>query len=337
MRCLADFDLDSDLCLEPTANALTLNGPSESFSLTLSDAEHNPLQPKSVLTAHLIFEAPTFDKTLRNLALAKLSECLNFLTFTTNRKFEIVCLKRIIDWTPGTVHRQAFIYAERPEWDFAEPALDQRFIETAHRLLTMSSGSSEQQEAMRWYRRAIQSSNIEEQFSCFWFALEIIAEALKGPEKVPSKCPRCQGPLFCESCGEHPLHRKYVGPAIQDLIGHIHPDNSDEVFKTLQTIRHTLMHGGRISSVIDRLPCDEEQAVTKLASITWRAISQTFTKPDPQPDTPLDFGYVDNVARRTMVAGAHMTTEMPGDPHHPRIIDFPKVDISITDAAKSTE
>jgi hypothetical protein len=287
MRCFADFVLDSDLCLEPTANALTLNGPAGSFLLTLSNAEHDPMLPKSVLIAHLVFEAPKFDKNLRDLALAKLSECLNFLTYTTNRKFEVIFLKRIIDWTPGTVQRQAFIYAERSEWDIAEPGLDQRFMETADRLLTMSSGSSEQQEAMRWYRRGIQSSNIEEQFSCFWFALEILAEALKGPEKVPSRCPRCKGPLFCESCGEHPIHRRYVGEAIQTLIEQVHPDSSGEIFKTLQMIRHTLMHGGRISSIISRLPCDEQQAVTKLAFITWQAISRTFTKPDP-PDAPLD-------------------------------------------------
>jgi hypothetical protein len=102
MRCFADFVLDSDLCLEPTANALTLNGPAGSFLLTLSNAEHDPMLPKSVLIAHLVFEAPKFDKNLRDLALAKLSECLTFLTYTTNRKFEVIFLKRIIDWTPGT-------------------------------------------------------------------------------------------------------------------------------------------------------------------------------------------------------------------------------------------
>jgi hypothetical protein len=97
------------------------------------------------------------------------------------------------------------------------------------------------------------------------------------------------------------------------------------------------MHGSRISSIISRLPCDEQQAVTKLAFITWQAISRTFTKPDPTPDAPLDFGYVENFARRRVVAGAHITTEMPGDPCNPRIIDFPKIDVSIIEAAKTPE
>lgn len=331
MRCFADFVLDSDLCLEPEERSLTLSGPANSISLTLLNAEHDLTRPASVLSAHLLFEAPTFDANLKAAAFAILSEFLNVLTYTTNRKFEIVCLKRIIDWTPGTVQRQAFIYAERPEWDVAEPALDFKFIETAQRLLSMASSKSEQREAMRWYRRAIQSSNIEEQFSCFWFALEILAEASKGPEKVPSKCPKCQGPLFCEACGAHPLHRRYTGAAIQNLIEKVHPDSSDEIFKTLQTIRHTLMHGRRISSVIEKLPCDEQQAVTKLAFVTWQAIFSTFTEPDPKPDEPLNFGFVDNVARRKLVAGALITTTLPGDPHDPQIIDFPKIDVTIKD------
>jgi hypothetical protein len=145
--------------------------------------------------------------------------------------------------------------------------------------LAMSSGE-EQQAAMRWYRLAIQASIIEEQFSYFWFALEIASENLKGTEKVPSKCPRCQGPLFCEKCGDHPTHRRYPGEAIRQLIQRVHPEGADEIFNTLQTIRHTLMHGGRISSVISELPRDEQEAVNKLAFVTWQAISIMFSKPD---------------------------------------------------------
>jgi hypothetical protein len=327
MRCFADFVLDSDVCLKQGANPLVLRCPADSFTLTLANAEHDSSLLKSVLSAHLVFEAPSFEN-VRELAFEKIAEAMNSLTFVTNRKFSVVLLKRIIDWTPGIVDRKAIIFVEVPEWDVAEPQLDQNFIDTARRLLAMSSGS-EQHEAMRWYRRAIQATVLEEQFSYFWFALEITAERLKGSEKVPSKCPHCQSALYCEACDKHPVHARYAGDAIKQLIERVHPEDSDEVFKTLQKIRHTLAHGGLISHVIDDLPCSGEQALNKLAFVTWQAISNMFSKPDPDPNTPLDFGYVDNFARRKIVGGAHMVIGMGGDPNNPDIKDVPKVDLSV--------
>jgi hypothetical protein len=241
MRVLADFLLDSDLCLVSGQSTLTLRDPDSDITLTLSNAEHDPATPNSVLSAQLVFDAPSFDYSLRSLAEKTISGYLNVLSFTTNRKFSVVFLKRIIDWTPGTIDRQAFIFVETPEWDEAEAGLDQRFVETAQRLLAMSI-SPQQRQAMRWYRRGIEANNVDAQFSYFWFALEIAAEQLKGSERVPSKCPKCGGPLYCEGCQDHPVHRRYPGEAINRLVERVHPQDAEEVFRTLQTIRHTLMH-----------------------------------------------------------------------------------------------
>jgi hypothetical protein len=279
------------------------------------------------VSAHLVFDAPSFED-VRELALEKIAEALNILTFVTNRNFSVILLKRVIDWTPGIVKRQALIFVEAPEWDLAEPELSQKFIDTAQRLLAMSS-RSEQHEAMRWYRRAIRAEVFEEQFSYFWFALEIIAERLKGSEKVASKCPHCNGALFCEACGKHPFHTRYAGEAIKQFVERVHPENSDEVFKTLQKIRHTLAHGGQISSVIGDLPCSEGQALNKLAFVTWSAIYMMFGKPDPVPDAPLDFGLVENFARRKIIGSAHVVVGMGGNPENPSINDFPRVDFTV--------
>jgi hypothetical protein len=202
---------------------------------------------------------------------------------------------------------------ETPEWDTAEPALDDKWMDTAQRLMAMGS-SEAQQAAMRWYRLAIQAKITDEQFSYFWFALEIAAETLKGTEKVASKCPKCGTSLFCETCATHPTHRRYPGEAVHKVIERVHPEGAEEVFKTLQTIRHKLMHGGRIASVIDKLPCTEQQAIDRLASVTWSAITDMFTKPDPCEDKgePLQFGYLDSVVRRTIVGSAHITTRLAG-------------------------
>ncbi|MEK7854824.1 MAG: methylamine utilization protein MauJ, partial [Acidobacteriota bacterium] len=320
-----DFVLDSDLCLADGAAPLTLQAPDGAFSLVLSNAEPDPALPDAVLSAQLIFDADSLDENIRTIARDKLAEALNYLTYATNRKFTLKRLKRLIDWTPGLIERNAIIYVETPEWDMAEPALEGTFLDTAERLLSMHSGE-DQMEAMRWYRLGIQSEVPEEQFSYFWFALEIAAETLKGIEKVPSKCPQCQEKLFCEKCGNYPTHRRYAGEAIQQVIERVHPKNAEEVFRTLQLIRHTLMHGRRIASVLDQLPCDEQQAVNKLAFVTWKAIGLMFSKPDPRPEMPMTFGYSDNLIRRTLVAGARVvTTLVRGDPNNPQLADFPAI------------
>lgn len=91
------------------------------------------------------------------------------------------------------------------------------------------------------------------------------------------------------------------------------------------------MHGGRIASVVHRLPCNEEQAVNKLAFVTWQAIHLMFDKPDPQPEVPLLFGYADNIVRRTLVAMAQVSTTLlpSGDPNNPQLADFPHIQVDL--------
>jgi hypothetical protein len=102
------------------------------------------------------------------------------------------------------------------------------------------------------------------------------------------------------------VHRRYRGEAIRQLIERVHPENA-EVFETLQLIRHCLMHGRRIASVLDQLPCDGHQALNRLAVVAWRAIGLMFGNPDPRPESPLTLGYCDDLVRRTLVARGYLS------------------------------
>ena len=325
MRCLADFTIDSDLCLPDGVAPLRYESPDGSLSLTLSNETCAPKERAAVLSAPLLFETDKLDEETRDIACQKLAHALNFLSYTTNRKFAQHKLKRIIDWTPGITKRKAIVFKEILEWDVAEPELDRRFVHTAHRLWAMSGGET-QTAALRWYRLAIQEDVLDVQFAYFWFALEIVAQALRDGSKVPSKCPRCNGALFCEECGEHPLHRPYPNQAIHQLTQRVHPDNADEIFKTLQKIRHALMHGKAIH-MIEGLPCTHDEAVTKLAVVAWRAIHLLFAGDDPDPNEALSFGEVGNVQRRTMVVCLAVEAEPGGDPEHPKLDDFPEFEL----------
>ena len=329
MLIIADFILDSDLCLKSDEGPFMLNGSDKNSKLVISNAGKIDAPPtEGVLSAQLFFEADSLDQEIRDAALDRLVDYLNVLTFTTNHKFKYRFLKRIIDWTPGLAQRKALIYFEKPVWSEAHPSLTKDFISTAERLLAMQSGE-EQRRAMRWYRLAVETENPDEQFSYFWFALEIVAQATKSSEKIASKCPVCQEPLFCEKCGKSPMHKPFQTDAIRQLIERVHPDNSIEVAETLLSIRHTLMHGNRISSVINDLPCTDMQAINKLGMITWRAISSMFSKNDPRPAEALSFGLPMNLVRESLVIEQEVFAEIPGDPNNPKISDFPNFNISV--------
>lgn len=339
MRCLADFSLTSDLCLPDGAAPVSLVAPDGS-TLTISNAGSNEAEPTGVLSAQLVFDAHAFDAGLRTMALSRMGQMLNCLAFTTSRQFAVHFLKKIVDWTPGLTMRDAIVYAESDEWDMAEPALVPEYIDTASRFLAMHGGEA-QHAAMRWYRLALQAKVMEEQFSYFWFGLEIVATTLKDKVKVASKCPHCHGPLFCKACDLEPTHRRYPGEAIQHLVEQIHPQDSKAVFGALQKIRHTLMHGSRIADIESELPCTGTQAVNKLCYITHQAIALLFDKPDPRgedPEAEFTLGYVENICRRRIVGGMHVQVGMlPGDPQNPQIAEFPNVDVSVTSQPWSSD
>lgn len=339
MRCLVDFTIDSDLCLHKGVPPVTFRAPDGTYTIEISNVASEFALPQEVLSAQMIFEVDELDATTRDTARGMIADALSLLAFTTSRKFSLQRLIRLIDWTPGVIERKVIVCTEVPEWDLAEPLLDQSFLETAHRLMAMRAGDA-QRAALRWFRLGIQANSLEDQFSYFWFALEIVAEALKGTEKVPSTCPTCSQPLYCEKCKEHPTHRRFRGQAIDQIIERIHPKDWKGISETLQLIRHTLMHGRRIESIADKLPCTGEQALTKLAGITWNAIGLMFDPAaDPRPEERLHYGYVDNFARRTLVAMATVVTTLKpeGDPANPRLSDFPWIDLEQVETDQVSE
>jgi hypothetical protein len=284
-------------------------------------------QVEGTLACRIVFEAPNFDDS-EDLADQKVVKLINALAYTTNRKFAVAQLHKIIEWTPSIGQRRALLFQRVPLDHRAEPAFAPEFAQTAEHLLNRQS-DDQQHSAMRWYRLGIQSDSPEEQFSYFWFALEIVAQVLKSTDRAPSKCPICQGPLYCGQCETRPTHRPYPGEAIRQVVARFQAENPDEVFKTLQKIRHTLMHGDRLSSIEHELPCSTDQAVTKLAQITWNAIAALFDTPNGAVPDQLMFGRPETVLRHTLVARVDVMTELLAEHDNPRIENFPNFNFSV--------
>lgn len=273
MRIIADFLLDSDLCLSAGEPPLVVDGPARRSSLTIQNSQEGQASSEGVLSAQLVFEAPSLEGA-RDIAEDELAIILNALTFATNQRISQGRFIRLVDWTPGLRKRDAFFYAEVKQGEHPAPDFDGALATSATRLVEMMS-EPHLQGALRWYRLGIGAESIEEQFSYFWRAVEIISEMRKGTEKTHIGCPHCNSGLFCEKCGKHPERRKVSAEAIRQTISEVAPKGADveELYGTLSKIRNTLMHGRRIASIADTLPCTKDQAVTVLAKIAWRSMS----------------------------------------------------------------
>src|ERR1700733_12634080 len=182
MRLLADFILESDLCLANDSAPPEIRDPAHNWVLLLSNIEPAPGATSATLAGRLSFDHTEDIAAAREAANERMATALNALVFATNKKFEVRELRRILDMTPGKVERDALIFHTTPIEDGMEPALSSEFSDSGSRFLAMQSSDDAQSAAMRWYRLGIGEGNFEQQFNYFWFALEIVSQALKTTE-----------------------------------------------------------------------------------------------------------------------------------------------------------
>ena len=143
----------------------------------------------------------------RGLDVAK--EFLRAWTFATSMSFRISALKRIVDWSPGLRERKCIQFSYHTGFDRPYAALDAATLNSAVRLLN-SDLSPTLRRAVRWHANGVTSEYADDQFYYFWLAIELLAIETKAPEPVHDACPKCRGPLFCNSCGIAPTHKPYI-------------------------------------------------------------------------------------------------------------------------------
>jgi hypothetical protein len=330
MKVAVQIHVSSSLCLSDDSARHTITEPSGAFVATISNNPDAGPFARRALRVDMVFEAPSLDE-VRNLTLDKLVPLLNALAFTTGASFSDPVVVQAFDWTPGLTEREAR-YFSSPQALISAPALSGELLETAERVMAMHVDDVSRS-AMRWYRLGLRASDPEEQFSYFWYAVEIVAEALKESGKIAPTCPQCKSDLYCPSCDAVPSRRRFGTEAIEDLICSVAPRGADtnELVRTLFKIRNTLQHGRRFSSIIDRLPCTDDQAVNVLASIAWRGITRLADQErDTRPGETMEMMLPEDVINRTMTVGAQVWTQLNGgDPDDPDLRFAPDIDISL--------
>lgn len=311
MRCVANFEVASEASVVADDLVLTINDPGGTFKTRIKNIPRSEYAVPFLLSFHIYFEAQNLYEA-EDVAESNLATCLNMLAFTTGCAFRKHRVRQIVDAGAALKGglRDMLIWGNRIEYDDPQPFLRDGIISSIEQLMRFDIAPAIRR-ALRWYRLGICDTAPDDQFTYFWFALEIVAEFQKSSTKIPSKCPHCQSSLYCEKCEKHPEHRPYPKQAIRELIFAVDAECDEETVRLLDKTRNSLMHGSTLREIESSLPDPHESVVDILGNILWKAILRQF--PAELLDGPLELGVPSTFVHYTPNMAAHIQTVVPQD------------------------
>lgn len=309
MQLVANFEIKAECSVVSDDLRLEIRHPQALYRALIKNIPRADYSTPFVLSLHLYFDAPNLDEA-KEIAEERLAECLNMLALTVGSAFSRHRIRQIVDCTPESGMRDVRFWSDAIDHEDPQPFLDEHITKTIERLSEFEIPPAIRR-AMRWYRLGINATVPDDQFQCFWFALEIIAEAQKGEEKVPSNCPHCTSPLFCESCKTHPVHKRYQKQAIQALLVAVDKECDALMFKRLEKTRNGLMHGRTMEEIENDQSDGEKHIVDTLGNLVWKAL--IFQFPHEWFDGSLSLGMPSTYVHRKLHGVAHVQTVLPKD------------------------
>jgi hypothetical protein len=307
MLYIINYEIKSEISIVSDDLSLRINHPKGAFQARLKNIVRDNFTTPFLLSLQISFDAPSI-KEAEDIAEGKLGECLNMLALATGGSFRWHRTKQIVDGAPGIGMRDCLLWADSVGHEDPQPFLNENVIASIERLMEHEIPPALRR-AMRWYRIGVDSWLPEDQFQYFWFALEILAEFNKTPERVNDRCPVCQSPLYCEKCDHHPTHKPYPKQAIKTLIKAVDKDCDEETLISLDKARNALMHGATLKEIETELDKSREDIVDVLGEILFKALINQFPK---QLFTEnIRFGAPNTYIHRTMSGIAHVNTIVP--------------------------
>lgn len=277
MRVAANYEIRSNCSVVEDGQVLRIQHPRGLYKARTQNISRSAFDRPFLLSLHIYFEAPSLEQA-EEIGEELLADCLNMLAFATGAGLQRHRIRQIVDATPGLDGmRSVLMWGDSIEYEDPQPCLDLDISRSVERLMEFDYPPAIRR-ALRWYRIAINEEHPDDQFMSFWFALEILAEYQKSPEKVPDRCPRCRSPLFCESCKLHPEHRPYAKQAIVALLKDVDSGCTDATIAILDKARNSLMHGTTLREVEAELPNPHEHIVDVLGQLVWSALIRQFPK-----------------------------------------------------------
>jgi hypothetical protein len=325
-KWLADYEVESYLSVAKKDLRIKFRHPNDLYEIHFKNLDIKPLVEKPLLSVQVIFDCDEIDRVAEK-SREYLKLFLNVLSFITNAKHSIHRIVCIVDWTPGLEMRDCQQFLTSPDPNRPVPLLDDNILESVNRLMG-NDISDDLRRALRWFSLGIGANYTEEQFEYFWFALEVLAEQDKKPDKVPDKCPKCKSPLYCDTCKETPMHRPYPKQAIEQLIKRVVKQKPGELYELLSKVRHALLHGDDIDDIEKSLPVSLSHLVDVLGQTVWTALLNSLKSPHER--TSLAILKTNTYGHRKLVTTSILKVGSGSSKDEPQIEKIPLVEVELS-------
>jgi hypothetical protein len=324
-RFLGNWEVESDIILPEGAAFLRYDHPASSYTVFLRNilGTRNDL---TCLSMQFIFDAPSL-KEAKSVGEPLAKEFLDYLSLVSNLKLRLRGLLHIFNWEPGSGEREAIYFSRSEAYDDAPYEALQRELLDSVALLQAHAADPRLRRAMKWFASGVASRSPDDQFTFFWLVIELIAQLIKEPSRIPDKCPHCRGPLYCPACNATPLHRPYPKQAIEQLFLKYCPTGPDLFYRRAIEARNMLMHGDEVRAIEAALQIEFPDLVDHMGELAWTSIMNQFV-PVLIGKTPL-FLQTSRYVHMSVAARGYMRVGFIPNFENPEPSHFPKIDVTI--------
>ncbi len=313
MQAVAKFEVQTDVSVFADDHWLDFRDSDGLYSARVRNIPRDSYSNPFLIEVHIYFEAEGFD-VIAEIAEERLSIFMNMLVLATEGEFTRHRRRVIVDASPGKDMRDCLFTADALENDDPVPLLSGD-VADIFGILSLTKVSGEVQRALRWVRLGLASWAGDDQYQCFWLALELLAGSKKATAPVPDVCPKCRQPLYCEHCQTHPTHMPFIKQKIRALIQVAMPGLDEKQIELFERARNVLAHGSTLREfeASNPSPEGEPHLVDKLYEVVRAAVLLEY--PKEVQDRLNGQNRRESVVSLSATANAHVQTIVQADEH----------------------
>lgn len=269
---LLNCEVETRLHLAPGSTLLRYAHPRGVYQIFVRDLPFDPKGASPLLLVQVVFDAPSIEQA-KDVGEGHILDFLNHLAFVANATFHLRQTVLIVEWRPDAGMHPARYFAAVPDAPIL--ALHQDLLTTVA-YMQQSDAEPRLRRALKWFRNGVAAEYTDDQFSFFWLVIEVLAEVIKEPARIPDRCPVCRGPLFCEACAATPTHRPYPKQSIEALFQKYAGPSWEALYERAGAARNALFHGGEGAEIEAAIGGSLGDLVDQLGRLAWIAILNQF-------------------------------------------------------------
>ena len=275
-RWVVCFEVETQLDLVRSEANSTVSIRTSDCEIHLSALSPTDAADRPLLLAQVLIDAAD-PSAAEELAERQLDLAIDSLTYVTAMPIRVRRTLRVVEATSGEGRRLWVEHRPLGDPDAPIEGLRQSLVDSAAKIEAIDAQSGLRR-ALRWHASGIRARELDDQFQCFWFAIETLAQVHKSVEPVADTCARCRSPLVCQACNDVSTHRPYPKQAIRHLVGLlVKDDQASAMFETLSRVRNALLHGEGTRNIETSCGIRLVDAVEQLAKLTWHALHYSLS------------------------------------------------------------